>query len=113
MARDAQALKIRKWAATGERDDPDDVGLSRNHGWGLEYSLLGNNKFPERKVFNQLLRELTGLFSEINTRGILEWDASIGYVHPAFAAYNNDLYRSRRNSTGENPMSSPDAWEVY
>ena len=105
MARDADALKIQKWAATGDVQDPEDGGLSRSVGWDATYSQLGGN-LPKREHVNEILQELTALGVELNTRGLLEWDASISYKHPALVmASDGKPYISLADSTGVDPTT--------
>ncbi len=105
MARDADALKIQKWAATGDVQDPEDGGLLRSTGWDATYSQPGGN-LPKREHINQLLREHSALGVEINTLGLLEWDSSISYEHPAMVMGSDARpYVSVQNSVGADPTS--------
>ena len=116
MARDVESLKIRRWAETGDRVDPDAVSLtppvSRSVGWPASFSQVSGNT-PRRQVFNQLIRELTGIAHEINTHGcLLDWDTSITYQHTAFVVGSNgNVYVSKQNSQGEDPTT--DVVETY
>ena len=105
MARDADALLIRKWAATGDVETPEDRGLTRTLGWPADFSVPGGRQ-PTREVFNQLFRELSALAHEINTRGLLDWDAGVDYVHPAFVRGSNGIvYTSVQGSSGNDPTT--------
>ena len=106
MPRDADSLKIEKWAANGNVVDPATEGIDRAEGWGVDYSTPGG-KLPTREVFNELEREITALGVEINRRGCgLEWDATISYLHPAVVAGSDDQhYRSVADSTGVDPVT--------
>ena len=76
MARDSDALRIRKWAATGRVATPESQGLVRSEGWPDSYSeSMGD--VPKLEVFNQILREITAALVEINEHGLLVWDASV------------------------------------
>jgi len=112
--RDSDALNIEKWAATGDVATPESTGLTRATGWPASYSQVGGDT-PSREVFNQMFREITGMLNEVNTRGgILPWDTSIAYVHPALVmGGDGTVYRSVRNNTGVNPTTDADAsdWE--
>ena len=55
MARDPDALKIGKWAATGDVEDPEDGGLDRSTGWDATYSQPGGS-LPKREHINELHR---------------------------------------------------------
>ena len=103
MARDLDATKIRKWAATGDRVDPDDSRISprlnRAKGWPASFSQAGGD-VPRREVFNQIFAEITGMLHEINQRGgILEHSNVINYQHPALVARNDgQIFVSRRTN---------------
>ena len=102
--RDSDALKNEKWAASGS-DGITTAGLTRSTGWPQSYSQTGGNN-PEREVVNQLFREVTVLVVEINKSGILAWDTSISYLHPAYVVgSDNRLYVSVRNNNGINPTT--------
>ena len=83
MPRDSDALRIRKWAASGRVATPESQGLVRSEGWPDSYSAAMGD-VPKLEVFNQILREITAALVEINEHGLLIWDASITYEHPAF-----------------------------
>ena len=92
MARDTDALKIKKWAGSnpGNRADPPPELLAQ--GWFQEYSLVGGIPGPERLYVNQLLANLTALSEVANTQGVpLPWSDRNDYAHPAFATGNNGL----------------------
>ena len=115
MARDADALKIEKWAATGDVQDPEDGGLSRSIGWDATFSQPGGPTLG-RAVFNELVRELTALGMEANAHGLLEWDESVSYVHPATVMDSDGrLYVSVYHSTGIDPVSdtAETAWTLF
>ncbi len=120
MARDTDALKIEKWAASGDVEDPEDGGMTRSAGWDATYSQPGGS-LPKREHFNQLFRELTALALEVNTRGCgLEWSAEISYLHPAFVTDSGGkFYFSVQDSTNVDPTGdannatwTPDITEV-
>ena len=106
MARDADALKIQKWAATGDVQDPEDGGLLRSTGWDATYSQPGGN-LPKREHINQLFRELSAQGVEVKVHGAgLEWDSSISYEHPAMVMGSDARpYVSVQNSAGADPTS--------
>ena len=96
------------WAssATAEIEDPDSIaGLSIALGYDDSYSRQGG-QFPEREGFNWLYNVFTALTLEFITRGVVEWDTAVSYVHPA-AVLGSDggLYRSVQNSQGEDPTA--------
>ena len=85
MARDADALKIQKWAATSDVQDPELGGLSRSTGWDATYSQPGGN-VPKREHLNQLLREHSGIgrgdqHSRPTGVGLLHFLRASGYGH--------------------------------
>ena len=105
MPRDADALKIRKWAESGDVATPESQGLDRATGWPANYS-QPNGDVPEREVMNQILMELSALGVDLNTHGLLEWDSSIAYAHPA-AVMGSDgqPYLSVADSQGVDPVA--------
>ena len=114
MARDADALLIRKWAATGDVQTPEDRGLTRTIGWPADFATPGGRQ-PTREVFNQLFRELSALGEEINTRGLLDWDDGVAYVHPALVrGSDNHVYSSAQGGTNHDPVTDDGTyWERY
>ena len=115
MARDTDALKIEKWAASGDVQDPEDGGVDRATGWDATHSQPGGS-LPKREHFNQILRELTAQGVEVNVHGLLEWDSRISYVHPALVFGSDDNpYISLVNSTNVDPVtdSAGTTWKVY
>ena len=109
MARDPDALKISKWAATGDVEDPEDGGIDRSIGWDISYSQPGGS-LPKREHFNELEREVTALGVEVNVHGAgLEWDSSISYEHPALVTGSDArLYVSVQDSTNVDPVNDSD-----
>ena len=106
MARDPDALKISKWAATGDVEDPEDGGLVRSVGWDVHHSQPGGS-LPKREHFNELERETTAMLVELNQHGSgLPWDASISYLHPALVTGSDALlYVSVQDSTNVDPVT--------
>ena len=109
MARDPDALKISKWAATGDVEDPEDGGIDRSIGWDIRHSQPGGS-LPKREHINELHREETALGVEINVHGAgLEWDTSISYEHPALVTGSDALlYVSVQDSTNVDPVNDSD-----
>ncbi len=106
MARDPDALKISKWAAIGDVQDPEDGGIDRSIGWDISHSQPGGS-LPKREHINELHREETALGVEINVHGAgLEWDSSISYEHPALVTGSDALfYVSVQDSTNVDPVT--------
>ena len=87
------------------RCEPESQGLDRSTGWPLSYSQAGGDT-PEREVFNQLDREITGMLAELNTHGLLEWDDEITYDHPALVMGTDaSVYVSVQDSLNRNPTT--------
>ena len=115
MVRDSDALKIQKWAANGDVQTPEDRGLDRAVGWPADYSQPGG-RTPSREVFNQIIRELSSLGVELNTRGLLLWDSSVSYVHPAMVMGSDAKpYVSVADSTGIDPTTdtTESSWSLF
>ena len=89
---DAEARKIRLWANTGDRENPEEVGLDRAAGWPVQYEQIGSGFEPERTIYNQLLRELSAFFVDRLETGISQWDENVNYLHPAYATTNEGLF---------------------
>lgn len=93
---DAEAKKIRKWADSGDRIDPEHLGsaIDRGDGYGPEYSSNdpADRLFPSRQLENQLLREITGWIYDAIRDGIPAWDPEINYRLRATVKHNRDLY---------------------
>ena len=106
MARDPDARKISKWAATGDVEDPEDGGIDRSIGWDISHSQPGGS-LPKREHLNQILRELSAQSVEVNVHGAgLEWDSSISYEHPALVTGSDAmLYVSVQDSTNVDPVT--------
>ena len=105
MPRDADALKIRKWAESGDVATPESQGLVRATGWPASYSQSGGD-LPKREVINQIIREWSGLSVEVNQHGLLEWHASVPYQHPAVVmGSDGQVYVSVADSTGVDPVA--------
>ena len=109
MARDPDALKIGKWAATGDVEDPEDGGIDRSIGWDISHSQPGGS-LPKREHLNELHREVTALGVEVNVHGAgLEWYSSISYEHPALVTGSDArLYVSVQDSTNVDPVNDSD-----
>ena len=109
MPRDADALITAKWAETGSTATPESVGLAMRDGWPATYHVPHSGKEPERLVFNWLFRALTALMTEVDAHGILAWDTSVAYVHPALVFGSDGLaYSSVQNSLGVDPTTDTD-----
>ena len=117
MARDPESLKIVPWAQTGDRVNPEAASspaIDRSVGWPSDFS---SSESPRRQVFNQILRELTGIAHELNTRGVLEYSNQINYVANAYVQQGGELYRAISangpGSTVETPGASGGTrWEL-
>ena len=113
MARDSDALLIRKWAATGDVQTPEARGLTRTIGWPADFAVAGGRQ-PTREVFNQLFRELSALGHEINTRGLLDWDSGVDYVHPALVRepLSGIIYTSAQSNINHSPATDDGTYWV-
>ena len=107
MARDADALLMRKWATevAAIRETPALAGLTREEGYPDSY---GEDQFRSLALWNQQVREVTAAFVEIAQRGILEWNPDQRYEHPAWVTGSDgSLYFSVKSSGGEVPSENP------
>ena len=111
---DVESRKIRKWADTGDRTDPDDTTLNptlaRTTGWPSGFSATDGDT-PRRRVMNQLFRELTGLAVDTMQQGVLAWDTNIDYITNGIVQSGGKLYRATvatgpASSNATDPASS-------
>ena len=94
MARDALALNIKKWGATGNASVFQSLSSKlQNSGFTRAFSFVGGERI-QISHFNVLLRNLTALAFEINSKGVLEWSNAINYVVNAFVVYNGKIYKA-------------------
>ena len=85
---DAEAKKMLTgiWASgdDAERENPAEVGITRNRGWNVAYEQVGSGLEPERTIFNQKFREFEGCFQEkMRMGGCMRWDGDINYLQYA------------------------------
>ena len=121
MPRDADALKIQKWAGPtpGNREDLPAALVAS--GWGPSYSQVGGIVGPERVYFNQVLCQITAMGVEYNTRGCPPpWSGEIDYKHTAFAIGSDGrMYVSLQdsgpaNGTATDPTDADNEyWRLY
>ena len=98
MARTDEGVKMTTlWAASGERMDPETNLVTRSQGWDKRFEQLGG-LVPNYEVFNQIIRELSGVAVCLNQHGIPPWSRFIDYTHNAneraFVLRNEGLYVS-------------------
>ena len=103
MAIDTQSKKLlgNEWADSGERTDPEDVNIIRSVGWDVRYEQIGSGFEPERDVFNQLLRELSGWANDEIVNGVPPWDADVDYPQVGVCQHvNRYVHRAGTDRTG-------------
>ena len=103
VARNEQAKKVVVgWAASNaaNRADIPTTGndLTRMTGWPSSYSQPGGDDIMRQRI-NQALCEISSLFVEINTQGILEWSSALDYDANAVVRRGANFYRAD-SSTG-------------
>ena len=89
------------WASSADAATalPEDVGLTREDGWGIAYEQKGSGKFPERTVWNRLFLEITAALRDIaDYGGPILWNAEVNYSptggDAAFALTATGLHRT-------------------
>ena len=99
MPRDPNAIyQDEPFAETGDITTPPGHGINLAAGYDVSYEQVGGNR-PPRQVFNWFWRLLTSLAREVNQRGLLEWNNTIDYEHPAAVmGSNGSIYTSRFDS---------------
>ena len=119
---DAEWKKAELWADTGDREDPEGVGIDRSVGWTVSYEQRGSGDEPERTVFNQLLRELSGWAVDQLRMGVLQWDEDVDYVDAAFVTTEDGLHVALQatgpgSGNATDPTATQDAddpvWRIY
>lgn len=121
---DSESRKVigNLWAsgATADRQDPEDVGITRTAGFNLPYEQIGSGSEPERTVFNQLFRELHGWMEEnIRTGGVKPYDALIDYYQYARVAVGASKYVAlvangpALGNTVSPTASGQQVWRIY
>ena len=108
VTRDAHSVAIEKWAETADALNiaaPSTVGLTQSVGYTASYKTPGGDN-PEMEVIQWLWRAWSGMLVELNSHGLLVWNAGLSYVHPAMVFGSDDLaYASVRDSTGVDPTT--------
>ena len=94
---DAQAKKILTglWASgsSADREDPEDLGITRTEGFDLGYEQIGSGDYPQRSIFNQKMREWDGVWAEnMRSGGLRAWDTRIDYYQYARVAVGLSKY---------------------
>ena len=116
---DTEAKKFlgKLWAENGDRSDPESKGIDRSKGWDINYEQPGTGKYPERDVFNQMIRELQGAFQEHMLYGFPRWSSDVAWNRYDFVLYSGSLYFATRDNGGEGiPSPTPgmsDDWRLY
>ena len=114
MPRDQDVRSIAtKWASSGDVATPESEGIAQAIGFGPTYSQASGD-LPPREVVNWVYGIITGLATELNQHGLLEWDATISYAHPALVILpNGNIYLSKQDSLNQDPATdtSETFWE--
>ena len=91
------------WAESGDTETPESVGLTQATGWPLSYE---QTDAPQREVFNWWWRQQSAHAKDVDEHGILEWHASVQYVHPAYVTGRDTrLYKSKQDSLNKDPVT--------
>ena len=92
-------VQVTPWATNGERAVAAAYNLPTSTGWDPRYEQRGSLRYPERQLFNQLLYELSTMVRSRLSAGIMQWDARVDYLHPAFVTGSDGrIYRSIRDT---------------
>ena len=100
MARDADGVRRgAKWQANNASTDgqaSDLTGLyNTGDGWPSSYGEGGTDD-PTRGEFNQVLKEVTAVTTDVNKMGAtLDWHSGISYEQDALVKSAQKFYRSR------------------
>ena len=119
---DAEAKKFLEnlWAdeASANRQDPEAAGIDRANGWDINYEQRGTGRYPERRVFNQLIRELQGAFREHMVFGFPRWDSGVDWAQYSFITHGTNVYYATVNNGPSYPQQAEEpgtgeVWRLY
>ena len=83
---------------------PSDI--TRATGWTSEYADDAADETPRLETFQQLFHELYTFAKDVNVHGILEWNSTIAYEHPALVSGTDGrVYSSVQSSTNVDPTT--------
>ena len=109
MARNQEGIQTTIWASSGDTDITRIT--DRTEGFDRTYStpLDAGGKAPAREEFNAILNEIYAFIADVNVHGLLEWDSSISYDHPAHVVgSDNVIYKSVRDNSNVDPTTDTD-----
>ena len=111
------------WASSAagalNRQNPEDLGITRTAGFGIEYQQANSGFYPPRTVFNQRYHEWEHSFRHKLFMGIPEYHADINYRQHAFCQVDGVPYvASVANGPAlgnvTDPTATPNAiWRRY
>ena len=108
MARDTDALLLRKWGATSTLvETPEAAGLDRAVGFPASF---GIDMARMLSLWQQQMREVSAAFVELAETGILEWSADQRYPHDPVSVVtgsDGEIYFSQAPSGGDDPTEDP------
>ena len=105
-------------AAPSNRQSPEDAGIDRNFGWDVNYEQPGTGKYPERRVWNQMIRELQGAFREKIVFGLPRWAEDVNWRQDDFVTHNLKIWYATldhgpdHTTKGQEPGTGA-AWREY
>ena len=117
VTRDAHSLDIEKWAETADAANvapPASAGLTQSVGYTTSYKTPGGDA-PEMEVIQWLWRAWSAMLVELNVHGLLVWNATLSYVHPAMVfGSDGNPYVSVRDNTAVDPTTdaNDDDWTL-
>lgn len=104
MARDDNSVINQVFAGSAGAGDAVEPTSIMATGWPATYEDPASGLFPEREFFNWLYRGVYSLGKELNSRGLLEWNALCDYVHPAICmGSDGKIYQSLQSSGASSP----------
>ena len=119
MAINGELIKIVPWAThPANRQLPSAIGIERAAGFDQRFEQRGSGFYPDYKVFNQLLHELSVFVSEKVALGIFPWDERVDYRAGATVTTAEGVHLSRhatgpRNGGAVNPAAEGQtAWDT-
>ena len=102
-----------KWAGQSDINRANAFrNIDRSQGWSREFE-AGGKYFPANETFNQLLAEVTALYTTIRVTGFPEYDSAITYRKDSICQASGRPYMSLRGSNkGHPPQTSPTWWRL-
>ena len=111
------------WASSADgatnRQNPEDIGLTRTNGYGIEYQQSESGFYPSRTLTNQRYHEIEHGLRHKMLMGIPEYDDGVNYRQHALCQVAGTPYVATvANGTAEDNVTDPTdsgqaVWRLY